>query len=165
MLKKKLPIGIENFEDIIKEDPTLINNTDETTLNLYNTYVSEAQKKQSNIGVYNPTVWCCRQNQWGTALAQAVKKYGYKMARGYVRGDYLNLQFDKKFPVLDSKDFHTGDNADINSLIDSAEGKEAIIVLLSHRVVDSLSDDRGYDVLASDYESVLSHIKELSDNG
>ena len=165
LLSKGWDIGTYDNSPDILPDPSNINKTDETSLGLYETYVETAKGKQEAIRVFNPTAWCCRQNQWGTALAKAVKNNGYKMARGYVKGDYYNLDYDKSFPVLDSKDFYTGDAEEIKYLIGNSEGKSAIIILLAHRVVNTTSEDRGYDVLKTDYEEVLSYIKQLSDEG
>lgn len=166
LLNRGWDIGTyDNSPDILPPSTT-INSTDETDISQYDNYVYQAQKKQSDIGIFNPTVWCCRQNKWGSALAKGVKKYGYKMARAYQTGDVYNLNYDKDFPILDSQRFYTGDLSTVNGVIDNATNKpNSIVIILAHMLVDTTEEDRGYDCLASEYESMLIHLKEKADSG
>lgn len=166
LLNRGWDIGTyDNSPDILPPSTT-INSTDETDISQYDNYVYQAQKKQSDIGIFNPTVWCCRQNKWGSALAKGVKKYGYKMARAYQTGDVYNLNYDKDFPILDSQRFYTGDLSTVNGVIDNAANKpNSIVVIMAHMLVDTTEEDRGYDCLASEYESMLIHLKEKADSG
>lgn len=155
----------DNSPDILPPSST-IDSTEETDIAQYDNYVYQAQKKQSNIGIFNPTMWCCRQNKWGSALAKGVKKYGYKMARAYQTGDVYNLNYNKDFPILDSQRFYTGDLSTVNSVINNAVYKpNSIVIILAHILVDSIEEDRGYDCLASEYETMLINLKSKVDNG
>lgn len=165
LLERGCDIGTyDNSPDILPPSST-INSSDEVDIEAYDNYVYQAKKKQTDIGIFNPTTWCCRKNQYGTALDKAVKKYKYKMARGYQTGDFLNLNIDENFPVLDSRGFYTGQTAGVISVLNNAIGKNAIVVILAHKIVNTIEEDRGYDVLYSDYENMLIHLKTLVDNG
>ena len=166
LLNRGWDIGTyDNSPDILPPSTT-IDSTDETDISQYDNYVYQAQKKQSDIGIFNPTVWCCIQNKWGSALAKGVKKYGYKMARAYQTGDVYNLNYDKDFPILDSQRFYTGDLSTVNGVIDNVANKpNSIVVILAHMLVDTTEEDRGFDCLASEYESMLIHLKEKADSG
>lgn len=166
LLKRGWDIGTYDNSPDILPSPSVIDSTDEADIALYDNYVYQAQKKQSDIGIFNPTMWCSRQNKWGNALAHGVKKYGYKMARAYQKGDVYNLNYDKDFPVFDSQRFYTGDLATVKNVIDTAINKpNSIVIILAHKLIDTSDEDRGYDCLASEYDEMLSYLKTKSDNG
>ena len=166
LLKRGWDIGTyDNSPDILPSSD-IIDSTDEADIALYDNYVYQAQKKQSDIGIFNPTMWCSRQNKWGSALEHGVKKYGYKMARAYQKGDVYNLNYDKDFPVFDSQRFYTGDLTTVKNVIDTAINKpNSIVIILAHKLIDTSDDDRGFDCLASEYEEMLSYLKTKSDSG
>lgn len=165
LLNRGWDIGTyDNSPDILPPSST-IDSTDEGDIAQYDNYVQKAQKKQSDIGVFNPTVWCSRQNKWGSALEKGVKKYGYKMARAYQTGDVYNLNYDKNFPILDSQRFYTADLSTVNSVINNSINKpNSIIIILAHKLIDNEEEDRGYDCLASTYETMLINLKSKVDS-
>ena len=166
LLKRGWDIGTyDNSPDILPPEST-INSESESDIAAYDNYVYQAQKKQSDIGIFNPTVWCSRQNKWGTALEHGAKRYGYKMARAYQTGDVYNLNINIDFPVFDSQMFYSTDLETVKSVIDTACNKpNSIVIILAHKLVNSAEDDRGYDCLATEYEKMLVLLKEKVDNG
>ena len=166
LLRRGWDIGTyDNSPDILPPEST-INSESESDIAAYDNYVYQAQKKQSDVGLFNPTVWCSRQNKWGTALEHGAKRYGYKMARAYQTGDVYNLNINIDFPVFDSQMFYSTDLETVKSVIDTACNKpNSIVIILAHKLVDSAEEDRGYDCLATEYEKMLIHLKEKVDNG
>ena len=166
LLKRGWDIGTyDNSSDILPSS-SIIDSKTESDIALYDNYVQKAQEKQSNVGIYNPTIWCSRQNKWGSALAHGVKKYGYKMARAYQTGDVYNLNYNTEFPVFDSQRFYTEDLNTVKSVINTASNtKNSIVIILAHKLIDSSDADRGYDCLAAVYENMLIYLKEKVNAG
>ena len=139
-----------------------INATDEASkLEWYN-YVKSARERQEAYGMYNPTAWFARQNATGSALEYAVKENGYKMLRATTGQliDYRNKPYIFScFGIYQASQLET-----IKTAIEQAISEKKAICILTHKLVDTEEENRGYDCLKSVYIELLDFIKAKTDN-
>ncbi len=140
----------------------------EESLKKWDNYVRSAKERQEKLGIHNPTLWACRQNRWGSALEYAVRKNGYKIARG-------GGNDEEEYPFI--TDFKKGDirtspfeifshNIDeVKKKIDYAIEKKYALNIFTHLLVDTIEQDGGYDCLISTYREMLDYLKDKVDKG
>lgn len=52
----------------------------------WDSYIGDIYREAQKVGVFNPTVWMSQHNRTGVAMNEVLKKYGYKVCRGYKYG-------------------------------------------------------------------------------
>ena len=149
-----------NDVDTLPSDST-INDTSKESLGMWDNYVRVAKSWSEDLGFYNPVMWSCRQNRWGTALEYAVKKHGFKLARGGSAG----LIDDNTNYLIPANGIYSNNLESMKSLLDSAIETKKSALFFTHRLVDTLEEDGGWDCLKSVYIEFLDYLKDKVNQG
>lgn len=147
-------------ESNVPTDSQLSENS-ETALNACKLYVQTALASQEQYGLYNPVLWSCRQNKYGSTLGKALEFYGYKMARGGSSGAFDISTINAKFTRTNYNGIYSNNLEAVKSAIDNAVENGYAINIFTHYVVDTAAEDRGYDCLKSVYLELMDFIKNL----
>lgn len=141
-----------------------IDSTSENDILAWDTYVRLAKERQEEKGVYNPTLWACCQLRYGTALEKALKKYGYKIARGSgdENGFDLSGQTYQKVGCVVPTD-HTLDY--VKTCIDSAIKNNKHLIVLFHKVLDTVPSGDTWDIDKTYFIQIMDYIKSKVDSG
>ena len=159
LLKIGCDLGTYSNQDLPSSN---INATDEASKLEWFNYVKLARERQETYGLYNPTAWFARQNASGSALEYAVKENGYKMLRATTGQliDYRNKPYIFScFGIYQASQLET-----IKTAIEQAISEKKAICILTHKLVDTEEENRGYDCLKSVYIDLLDFIKAKTDN-
>lgn len=144
-------------------DSQLSENSD-SALNACKLYVKTALDNYENSGFYNPTAWMCRQGKYGPTLGKALQFYGYKIVRtGHAGAFSRTLNVD--FTETNVNGIYSNNIEGVKSAIDTAVSNKTAVGVFTHYVVDSISEDRGYDCLKSVYVELMEYIKSLESQG
>lgn len=164
LLKKGCDLA--TYSNKVDELPSYdtINSTSEDDILAWDNYVKLAKERQEAHALYNPTMWACCQLMYGTALEKALKKYGYKIARGSgdENGFDLSAQIYQKVGCIVPTD-HTLDY--VKTCIDSAIKNNKHLIVLFHKVLDTVPSGDTWDIDKTYFIQIMDYIKSKVDNG
>lgn len=140
-------------------DASTINNSDPQSLQNWDNYVKNMLDQYNNAGFFNQVMWSCWQNNYGIALETALKKYGFKMARGGGIGTF-SPYINETFTQTPANGIYSNNLDSIKSSINYAINNKEAINIFTHLIVDNPEEDTGYNCLKSVYTQLLDFIKE-----
>ncbi len=145
-----------------------INNMSEENLEKWLKYVSVNKAEQEKLGVANPILWACRQNRWGKALEYAVRRCGYKIARGGGQ-DEPEYPYITKFEKGDLRtspfEIFKDNIEEVKKRIDYAIEKKYALNIFTH-LISPLGEDCGkWDCTEETYRKMLDYLKEKTQAG
>ena len=122
-------------------EESLSDNISDEIQEAWNEYVRKAHENEKLHGIFNTISWACRQSKYCKGLENALKKYGYKMARGsYTIGEkyfYYDSEFRKN---IASFSIYPNTVTSAKNAIDYAAKNKVGIVLFSHQIFDTVDE-------------------------
>lgn len=134
-------------------------------------YVKTATELSQSAGVYNPTVWMSRQNKTGTVLNNVLKKYGYKVCRGYKYDTDESVKtvinhWDKDDFNAVCIELYPNTKNTVLKQIDYAIENDCDISILTHHFYDTEDEaNKNYSATKEIYIEILDRIKQYVDAG
>lgn len=169
MLKRGCDLSIYSNASGYLPDVSTINSTSETDIAAWDRYVKEVLDRYNNAGFYNQVCWSCQGMNYGSALETALKKYGFKMARGNQIGGTNNSiyidGFDDTSYRVGCYQIYTDKSALALQQVTNAVTNGKDICIFTHKIVDSASEDRGYDCTKATYTAFLEGLKTKEEAG
>lgn len=137
-----------------------INSEDPADIAAWDAYVAEVLGRYNAAGFYNQVCWSCQGMNYGSALETALKKYGFKMARGNQVGETNSIYIDG----FDDDSFRVGcyqiysDHPELAlQQVTNAVNNDKDICIFTHNLVETLVNN--YDCTISAYTTLLEGIK------
>ena len=128
-------------------------------------YLQTRIEKCEEVGLFEPFTYFSPKNRGSSAIEQALRNLGFKMAR--ISGANTdNITWFDDYNMLYMQTVNVNGSATSSKVlqkIDDAIGKNSSIVVFTHKVEDNLSDDRHTTVDV--YDKILGGIKQRVDAG
>lgn len=140
-----------------------------SALNACKEYVRIGLQNQESKGFYNPICWGCKNMKYGPTLGKALEFYGYKIARGVLVGEsgtwFSKDSMKPNFTQVPYYAIYTNNLPACKTQIQNAITNNGAINIFTHYVVNTASEDRGYDCTKTVYLELMDYIKDLENEG
>ena len=129
--------------------------------------------KFEEVGIPYPIAYCCRNNENGTTLNEALKNIGFKISRANSIGEtsipkiygYSFIPDERTFGTYEL--YHgTYNLLDIKAKIDDCINQKGILTITMHRIYDDLSNssNASVDISLAEITPVLQYLKDKVDD-